>query len=228
MGYIQLMFAHILCFKINSHLLQLFKWMFRCCFAVKLQQCFVYYENSPEFPSAWVWAHNDRIHIFGWTVPIRTRDRLNFSGLWTMTDKMEKKQYLFLHQGITIGHWFQPLNKHPSKNKLKPSCLLSQFFQRLSLKETLWKSYKPKKECTATVPAHFQCRNTTFSDWIRLWFLAADRYEVEVMCLSAVPDPSGNSSSPHKYHNMWNCSGSTVQLQTRVVICVLGLNNINI
>ena len=120
-------FYVILCFKIHSHLLKLFKWMYRCCFAVKLQKCFVYYENSPEFPSGWVWAHNDKIHIFGWIVAIRKRDRLNFSGLWTMKEKLEKKQYLFLHQGITIGHWFQPLNEHPSKNKLKPSCLLSQF-----------------------------------------------------------------------------------------------------
>lgn len=100
-------------------------------------------------------------------------------------------------------------NEHPStKKKLKPFRVLLQFSEVI-IKRNLMKKGTNQRECTARVPAHFQCQIARFSRWI--WrFLAADWYEVK--CWSATPDSLGNSSPPHKYHNMWNCSGSSVQL----------------
>ena len=43
---------------------------YKCCFAAKLQKCFVNYQTSPDFPSAQGWKDNGWICVFGWTVTL--------------------------------------------------------------------------------------------------------------------------------------------------------------
>ena len=50
------------CFKTSPQLLQLFRRMLQCCFAVKLQKCFMDYATSLDFPSSRGWVDNDWIH----------------------------------------------------------------------------------------------------------------------------------------------------------------------
>lgn len=119
-----------------------------------------------------------------------------------MKEDLEKKQCLFLHQGITIGHWFQPSHY----NKIKTFLQVDTIIQKLSLKETLWERYEPKRVHSQSTSA-FLVSKQDFLTGFDSFFLAADRYEIK--SLLATPDSFRNSSSPHKYHNMWNCSGST-------------------
>ena len=54
-------FNCFLCFETSPQLLKLLRRMLQCCFAVKLQKCFMDYATSPDFPSSWGWVDNDWI-----------------------------------------------------------------------------------------------------------------------------------------------------------------------
>ena len=55
----------------SPRLFQLSERVLHCCFAVKLQKCFVDDKTSPGFPLAGGWTDNDWIFISGFTVPLR-------------------------------------------------------------------------------------------------------------------------------------------------------------
>lgn len=103
------------------------------------------------------------------------REKHNISDVFVVCrewkKKLEKKRCLFLHQGITIGHWSQPLNEHPSTNsekknkkKLNPP-VLPWFAEVLPLRETLWKRYEPKRVHSQSTSAFSASKRSFF--WLR-------------------------------------------------------------
>lgn len=124
---------------------------------------------------------------------------------------LEKKQCLFLHQGITIGHWFQPLNEHPLKeNKLK--IWLLSHFSEIFFKETK-KSAQPAPEYQHILSVDTQ----DFLTGIWIWQLT---FVSEALL--------GNPPTQISQYVKLQWGYCTTAYTCGYSVCVLGMDNINI
>ena len=68
--------------------------MLHHCFAASLHKCFVGYETSPDFPSAWGWVDNELIHglIYPWISSINPSKWITETNLtWNAAEVMKMR-----------------------------------------------------------------------------------------------------------------------------------------
>lgn len=149
---------------------------------------------------------------------------------------LEKKHVYFFIKASQLVIDSSHLNEHPSstttQKKIKPPCMLSRFSEVIIKRKTFIKKVltppknKKKTECTARVPAHLQCQNTRFSDWMWRFLFIWQLIDMNESVCQPRQTPRENSPSPPQISQY--VKSAVGRLHNYIHACVLGLNNINI